>query len=251
MIAFAKSQEVVGWQEGFLLLLPRIERYARRAFCNMRGDARDEAVCEVIAGCVCSYKRLFERNELHRAFASTLVRFAVRVYYRGKRVGTSRCSRGVYTRSTHRDATFELSSIGTPRNQRAEWMECLTDNHSTPIPDQVHFRIEFPRWLLSQTSRNRQIVKALSLGYTTAEVAAEFRISPGRVSQLRRLFHDSWNNFNGEAPSAPSQGHRIQRRPQLHRRLSDRTGAENGIHLPTVCRFQYHNLTPRGFNEFA
>ena len=201
MIAFINSPQIpqaVGWQEGFLSMLPRIERYARRAFCNMRGEAKDDAVCEVIASCLCAYRRLFERNELHRAFASTLVRYAVALYYAGRRVGTSQCSRDLYARTAQRGNTFELQSIGTPRDQRAAWMESLTDNHSTPIPEQAHFRIEFPRWLQTQTPRNRQIAETLSVGYTTAEVADQFRISPGRVSQLRKHFCESWNAFTGE-----------------------------------------------------
>jgi DNA-directed RNA polymerase specialized sigma24 family protein len=201
MIAFLNSpqaSQMAGWQEGFLLLLPRIERYARRAFYNMRGEAKDDAVCEVVASCLCSYRRLFQRNELQRAFASTLVRYAVQLYYRGRRVGTSQCSRDVYARKTRRGSGIEMRSIGTPRGQRAAWMESLTDNHSTPIPEQAHFRIEFPRWLLAQTPRNRRIAETLSVGYTTAEVAREFRVSPGRVSQLRKKFCESWNEFNGE-----------------------------------------------------
>jgi hypothetical protein len=118
MIAFIKSPQLpqtVGWQAGFLSMLPRIKRYAHRAFCDMRGEAKDDAVCEIIASCLCAYRRLHERNELHRAFASTLVRYAVKVYYRGRRVGTSQCSRDVYARAAQPGNTFEKQSIGIPR----------------------------------------------------------------------------------------------------------------------------------------
>ena len=36
------------------------------------------------------------------------------------------------------------------------------------------------------------------LGYSTREVAREFKISPGRISQIRREFFDSWNQFIAE-----------------------------------------------------
>jgi hypothetical protein len=205
MIAFIKSpkkSQGVGWQAGFLSMLPRIKRYAHRAFCDMRGEAKDDAVCEIIASCLCAYRRLHERNELHRAFASTLVRYAVKVYYRGRRVGTSQCSRDVYARAAQPGNTFEKQSIGISRGQRAAWMESLTDDHSTPIPEQVHFRIEFPRWLEIQTPRNRRIAETLSVGYTTAEVANKFQISPGRVSQLRKHFCESWQAFTDESAYA-------------------------------------------------
>jgi hypothetical protein len=95
----------------------------------------------------------------------------------------------------NRENPCSTLSIGVPQDQYGNWKERLTDNHSTPIPDQVHFRIEFPRWLQAQTPRNRQIVETLLLGYTTAEVAKRFRISSGRLSQLRREFYESWNQF--------------------------------------------------------
>ena len=200
MIAFVDSPKMCpskAWQEGFLEMLPRIERNARRALCSLCGDAKDDAMCEIIASCLCAYYRLFQRNELQRAFASTLVRYAVALYYRGRRVGTSQCSRDVYSRRANGGSACSLLSIGVPHDQYGDWKERLTDNHSTPIPDQVHFRIEFPRWLHAQTPRNRKIVETLSLGYTTAEVAKQFRISAGRVSQLRREFYESWNQFTG------------------------------------------------------
>ena len=46
-----------------------------------------------------------------------------------------------------------------------------------------------------------KIVETLSLGYTTAEVARLFRIFPARVSQLRREFYESWNQFTSGLPS--------------------------------------------------
>jgi DNA-directed RNA polymerase specialized sigma24 family protein len=207
MIAFVNSRQssnTDSWQDGFLVMLPRIERYARRAFCKLRGEAKDDAVCEVIASCLCAYYRLFQRNEMQRAFASALVRYAVALYYSGRRVGTSQCSGDLYSRRPNRRSASSLLSIGAPQDQYGNWKERLTDNHSTPIPDQVHFRIEFPRWLQAQTPRNRKIVEKLSLGYTTVEVATQFRISSGRVSQLRREFYESWNQFTGgcEAHSA-------------------------------------------------
>jgi DNA-directed RNA polymerase specialized sigma24 family protein len=199
MIAFAdppKTSSTRTWQDGFLTMLPRIERHARRAVCKLRGDVKDDAMCEIIASCLCAYHRLFQRNELERAFASTLVRYALLLYYSGRRVGTSQCAGDAYSPPTKRGGANGLLSIGVPHDQYGNWKEQLTDNHSTPIPEQVHFRIEFPRWLQAQTPRNRKIVENLSLGYTTAEVAAQFRISSGRVSQLRREFYESWNRFS-------------------------------------------------------
>src|SRR5688500_8049959 len=97
MIAFPKNSAKADaeWHAGFLKLMPRIERYARSAVRTLSLEARDDAVQEVIANCMCAYRRLYNRGELHRAFASTLVKYAVVQYHAGRRVGTSQCSRDV------------------------------------------------------------------------------------------------------------------------------------------------------------
>jgi hypothetical protein len=186
------------WQAGFLQMLPTLERYARFAFRRLRREAREDAICETIANCLCVYRRLYKRNELHRAFASPLVRYAVAQYHVGRRVGTSWCARDVYSTRARRDGGIEIHSLGTSSEQREEWLDCLTDNRRTPVPDQAHFRLEFPRWLGTQTNRNRQIAETLAFGYSTGEVARKFNISSGRVSQIRRELYESWNEFNGE-----------------------------------------------------
>ena len=89
--------------------------------------------------------------------------------------------------------------LGTPEKRVGEWMECLQDNRITPVPDQVAFRIDFPEWLNSQAPRDKQIAERLSLGFSTGEVASEFELSRGRVSQLRRKLSESWYEFISSA----------------------------------------------------
>jgi DNA-binding NarL/FixJ family response regulator len=120
-------------------------------------------------------------------------------YHVGRLVGTSYSSRDVHSTRARLEAGIEIHSLGTSSEQREEWLECLTDNRRTPVPDQAHFRLEFPRWLGTQTNRNRQIAEMLAFGYSTGEVARKFNISSGRVSQIRRELHESWNEFNGES----------------------------------------------------
>ena len=49
---------------------------------------------------------------------------------------------------------------------------------------------EIPRSLLDEMMR----------GERTQDLAERFRMSPGRISQLRREFHDNWLCFTGENP---------------------------------------------------
>jgi hypothetical protein len=40
----------------------------------------------------------------------------------------------------------------------------------------------------------------MALAHSTGQLALKHRVSPGRVSQLRREFHLDWCHFHGEAP---------------------------------------------------
>jgi hypothetical protein len=79
-----------------------------------------------------------------------------------------------------------------------QWRE----DRKTPVPDQVCFRLDFPRWLASLANRNRQIALALAEGDTTAAAARRFSISVARVSQLRREFFTSWMRFHAQMTPA-------------------------------------------------
>jgi hypothetical protein len=66
------------------------------------------------------------------------------------------------------------------------------------VPDQVSFRLDFPAWLQTRTDRDRRMVEDLLAGECTGDVAARYGLTAGRVSQLRREFHDDWERFHGE-----------------------------------------------------
>ena len=138
-----------------------------------------------------AYRRLAERGELARALASPLARYAVAHYRAGRRVGTSAASQDVYATRTPGSAGFTLNRLSAGD----DWRQALVDDRRTSVPDQVAFRLDFPRWLQRQTPRNRRLVAQLVRGDTTTEVAAACAVSPGRVSQLRRELAASWAEF--------------------------------------------------------
>ena len=45
------------------------------------------------------------------------------------------------------------------------------------------------------TDRDRRIMERMSVGERTMKLADQFGISPARISQLRRQFHDDWQRF--------------------------------------------------------
>ena len=78
--------------------------------------------------------------------------------------------------------------------------DALIDNTRSPVPDQVHFRIDFRSWLHTRTERDRRLVHDMAMGQGTSDLSRKFGLSAGRVSQMRQEFHDDWVRFtDGES----------------------------------------------------
>ena len=197
------------WQRRFVEVLPTIERQTRFALRHLSGEALEDAVAEVVANCVCAFRRLHERGCLRIEFARALVRFAVAQFRSGRRVGNRQNSHDVYDRLARRRGGYRLLSIDAAHRRNAPWAETLVENGRSPVPDQVCFRIDFPSWLDQQSERNREIAERLSLGHSTSEVASEFQVSRARISQLRREFEESWNEFNADRQFASEMGEQV------------------------------------------
>jgi hypothetical protein len=83
-----------------------------------------------------------------------------------------------------------------------DWRQILIADRRASIPDVAATRIDFAEWLKTLSRRDRRIVKALAQGEPTMDVAVQFQVSPGRISQLRRQYELSWKSFQGEASSS-------------------------------------------------
>ena len=80
-----------------------------------------------------------------------------------------------------------------------DWRQILIADRKASIPDVAATRIDFAEWLKTLSRRDRRIVNALAQGQATMDVAQEFLVTPGRISQLRRQYERSWMSFQGEA----------------------------------------------------
>jgi hypothetical protein len=93
-----------------------------------------------------------------------------------------------------------------PRGQQLHdaFEERLRDNTITPVPDQVQFRLDWPQWLATLTGRERRMIRAMARNERTKDLSEAFEVSPARISQMRREFHDGWQRFCGDAEEASS-----------------------------------------------
>jgi hypothetical protein len=76
--------------------------------------------------------------------------------------------------------------------------ERLQDNTVTPVPDQAAFRLDWPRFLNALSQRDQEMALFLSLGHSNKHASQKFKLSPGRVTQLRQQWLKEWRIFQGE-----------------------------------------------------
>ena len=190
------------WHRQFLAMLPVIRKYAKRAFQCLNAEAREDAVCEVTANAVVAFARLVELGKVDLAHPTVLARYGIVQTREGRRVGNRRRVGEVLSGYAQRKKGFFVERLDRFDKESAEWLEAVAEDPRTPVPDQVAFRVDFPAWLKLQTPRNRRIAEALAVGGTTSDVAKRFHVTSGRISQLRRQFQRSWQEFQGDTAAA-------------------------------------------------
>jgi hypothetical protein len=183
------------------VVLPRVLSHGRVRFRGVRCPHRkDDAIQEMVALAWRWHVRLAERGRDATRFPTALATFAARAVKSGRRACGHERAKDVLSpvaRRRHGFALERLPDFSTLGGTVLE--EALHDNRASPVPEQVCFRIDFPAWRLTYSDRDRRLIDHLMLGGRTLEVSRAFGLSPARVSQKRREFHDDWSAFCGEA----------------------------------------------------
>lgn len=181
----------------FLAILPVIERHARFAFRYLRRyHDREDAVSETVAVAWSWYVRLARQGKDAAAFPTALASFASRHVKSGRCLGGTENTRDALSPTARLRRAFGVEQLPDSRtSDRSSWQEALADNTQSPVPEQVVFRVDFPTWLLTLTDRDHRVVEQMALGHRTLDLATSFGVSPARVSQLRRQFYHSWQQF--------------------------------------------------------
>jgi hypothetical protein len=186
----------------FLAHLPRFLAHARFAFRRVGcPEARADRVAETLALAWRHFAALSRRGKRPEEFVTTLaLRCSQAVKAGRKLVG---CEGGKDVLSPVAQVRHGFAVVRLPDRDLAlechplpdELAEALTDNTRSAVPEQVAFRVDFPRWRSSLRRRDRKILDALAGGERPTDVAHRFALSKGRVSQLRREFEWGWREF--------------------------------------------------------
>ena len=184
----------------FQELLPHLRADAGKSFrfLENRHD-REDAVAETVALCWAWYARLAHRGKDAAAFVRTLARYAVVHVKAGRRSCGAVNSRDVLTPEAPMRWGFDVMTLPEVGGKDGSvWEEALQDNTQTAVPEQVVFRVDFRCWRASRSERDRRLLDDLMRGERTRDVSAKFGLTPGRISQMRREFHQDWTCFCGE-----------------------------------------------------
>jgi hypothetical protein len=198
----------------FLAMLPQILNVACFGFRGVTcGEKRTDAVAEVVGLCWKWFRRLDTLGLRHKAYATALAGYAVKQVRSGRGVAGQPKAKDAMNPHTQRRFGFKVERLpnaashhyadayAKPNGQQHldAFEEQLSHNTQTPVPDQVQYRIDWPAWLGTLNDRDREIIADRGHCDRTLDLAKKHRISPARISQLRREYHDHWHAFLGEA----------------------------------------------------
>lgn len=197
-------------QAAFLTLRRRIVTHAQIYFrhipCLQR---RADCIAEVVALCWQWFHRLAERGKDARRFPSVLASYAARAVRSGRRLCGRLKAKDVCSERAQRKHGFRVEALPALTYTHYEdldahiggqrrldiFEERLQDNTVSPIPEQVAFRCDFSSWLRTHSARDRRIISDMARNESTKDLAHKHDLSQGRVSQLRRQYHDGWHRF--------------------------------------------------------
>jgi hypothetical protein len=200
-------------QQHFLAILPRIEDHAQFSFHHLKCPGRRaDAIAEPVAISWKWFLRLNEQGKDVNSFVSTLARFAVRHIRSGRKLCGQEMAKEALSRLTQHRHSFKVESLATSTRRSHESIyadphgqeqmdvveERLKDNTQSPVPEQAAFRIDYPAWLCQLGPRNREVAQDMALEHSTLALARLHKVTPARISQLRRQFHQDWQRFHGE-----------------------------------------------------
>ncbi len=195
------------WHKVFLAMLPQILRIAGSACSQFGGEAREDFVQEVVANSLVAFVALVRRGKMDLAFPSVLSRYAVAQIREGRRVGNRLNVREVLSSYAQRQKGFRVESLDqfdeaeqawTEAEQA--WTEAVVEDKTAGPDDIARTRIDFSEWLSSLKRRDRRLAVFLARGESTQAAAKNFKVSNGRVSQLRRELAENWRQFVGDEP---------------------------------------------------
>lgn len=188
-------------QASFLaLVLPKVLAHGRVIFRGIPCPHRQaDAIQDMIGLAWQWHLRLAEKGKDATAFPTALASYAARAVKSGSRVAGQERANDVLSPVAQQRHHFTIGKLPDFETLTDHPLcEALHDNTKSPPDETVCFKLDFTAWLARLTERDRRIVEDLMRGEGTRAVANKYQISPARISQKRREFHQDWLAFCGD-----------------------------------------------------
>jgi hypothetical protein len=131
-------------------------------------------------------------------FASPLTAYAIKQVHAGRRVGTKLNVRDITSAYCQQRKKVRMNRLDHYDVDEGGWLEIVVEDRRATPADVAATRLDFAAWLQTLRRKERRVAELLSTGESTKVAAKKFRISPARISQLRRELRDCWLTFQGE-----------------------------------------------------
>ena len=177
----ARFQQV-RWQDGFLALLPAIQRHLRYAFRRLPYVERCEAIQEAVANALVAYRRLVQLGRQSLAYATPLAQYAVKQVRDGRQVAGRRNVQDVLSSYCQRRKKVVVETLTTRHQRTGRWQELVVEDRRSSPADIAALRLDFQAWLHSLAPQKRAITESLAGGESTQQAAKLFRVSASRIS---------------------------------------------------------------------
>jgi hypothetical protein len=171
-------------QSVFVARLPELQRIAKSAFRHLDDDRQEEAVQNVLALCWKQYRALVLKGRADAAEMLTSI-----LFYSIKQ---TKCGRTIEGCPPAND-TFEKRRRGKAIVEDIDVHDLM--GRRSEVLDAVSFRVDLPKFFDTLTDRQQQMAHDLALGCSTSEVAENYGVTPGAVSQFRQRFKSLYEEF--------------------------------------------------------
>jgi hypothetical protein len=194
-------------QARFLFILPKIECHGRCVFRHLKcWHTKEDRIAETVAISWKWFLRLVEQGKDPCQFPTVIASYAAKAVKSGRRLCGQLKSKDVLSELAQQRHGFYVGKIPDFSTESTNpLVEALTENTVSEVPDQVCFRIDYPAWLRTMDQKKRRITNAMALGHRTLDLSHRFKLSQGRISQLRQELRQSWLEFIDEETIPPQQ----------------------------------------------
>ncbi len=188
------------WHRQFLALLPQIITQAKIAFRHLKSEAKAEMIQEVVCNALQAFVRLVQLKKTDIAYAAPLAHFGIKQARDGRKVGGHLNCLDVSSAYCQRLKSIVLDRLDHFDDEENAWSEVLVEDRHAGPDEIARTRIDFSDWLASLKRRDRRVAEFLANGETTTAAAKKFKVSAGRISQLRAELAQNWRRFVGDEP---------------------------------------------------